>query len=213
MDSLDIGSSLKDQLTGLRTRVSDLEHGGIATQNDRVSDKLKALNQRVSDLPDTSSSEGPTASTIRHINVVQQRIKDMEGRRGEHGFILSEHSFSSFAELKDWVKEKEVLTCRVYWDLFSIMVTMGPGQLSGQARADKEYSSYQTKSTVFENDLLAAMTHEKPSCLYGKESGALSTQKEAFGACPNYNEWIGIGGSESHKATLDSRVSSFIAGI
>jgi hypothetical protein len=87
------------------------------------------------------------------------------------------------------------------------------GQLSGQARADKEYLSYRTKSTVFENYLLAAMTHEKPSCLYGEESGALSTQKEAFGACPNYNEWIGIGVSESHKATLDSRVSSFIAGI
>jgi hypothetical protein len=41
----------------------------------------------------------------------------------------------------------------------------------------------------------------------------LSTQKEAFGARPNYNEWISIGGSESQKATLDSRVSSFIAGI
>jgi hypothetical protein len=32
--------------------------------------------------------------------------------------------------------------------------------------------------------------------------------KEAFGACPNYNEWIGIGRSKSQKATLDSRVTS-----
>jgi hypothetical protein len=113
-------------LTGLRTWVSDLEHRGIATQNDRelrrVSEELNALNQRVSNLPDTSSSDGSTASTIRHINVLQQRIKDMEGRGGEHGFMLNEHSFSSFAELKDWVKEKEV---------FDMRGLLGPVQYNG----------------------------------------------------------------------------------
>jgi hypothetical protein len=88
--------------------------------------------------------------------------------------------FVSLAELKDWVSDKAVPTCGVYWDLFSIMVTMGPGQLSGQVRADKEYSSSRTKTTVLENDLLAAiMTHEKPSCLYGNGGGALLTKKEA----------------------------------
>lgn len=45
------------------------------------------------------------------------------------------------------------------------------------------------------------------------EGGVLPTQKEAFGACPDYNEWIGIGGSESHKATLDQRVSTFCEGV
>jgi hypothetical protein len=39
------------------------------------------------------------------------------------------------------------------------------------------------------------------------------TQKEAFGACPDYNELIGIGGLESHKATLDQRVSTFCEGV
>jgi hypothetical protein len=94
------------------------------------------------------------------------------------------------------------------------MVTMGPGQLLGKNRADKAYLPSPTKTTVFENNLLAAMTHEKPSCLYGKESGVLSTQKEAFGACLDYNEeWIGIGGSKSHKATLDQRVFTFCEGV
>jgi hypothetical protein len=49
LDSPDIGSSLEDQLSGLRTRVSDLEHGRTTTKNDRelrrVSEELKALNQ------------------------------------------------------------------------------------------------------------------------------------------------------------------------
>jgi hypothetical protein len=87
----------------------------------------------------------------------------------------------------------------------------GTGQLLGKNRADKVYLSSPTKTTLFENDLLAAMTHEKPSCLCGKESGVL---KEAFGACLDYNEeWIGIGGSGSHKATLDQRVSTFCEGV
>ncbi len=74
LESPDIGSSLEDQLSGLRTRVSDLEHGGTAMNNDQelrgVSKQLKALNQKVSDLLDASSSKGSTASTIRHINVL-----------------------------------------------------------------------------------------------------------------------------------------------
>jgi hypothetical protein len=93
------------------------------------------------------------------------------------------------------------------------MVTMGPGQLWGKERADKAYLSSRTKTTVLKNDLLAAMMQEKSSCLYGKERGALSTQKEAFGACPNYNEWIRIGGAELHKATLDQRVTTFCEGV
>jgi hypothetical protein len=41
---------------------------------------------------------------------------------------LDEHSFASFAELKDLVKDKGIPSYRPYWDLFSIMFTMGPGQ-------------------------------------------------------------------------------------
>jgi hypothetical protein len=115
-------------------------------------------------MPMTRSDDGSSPSTIQQINVLQQRIKDIEGCGGKHGFMLNEHYFASFAELKAWVRDKAVATCGVYWDLFSIMVIMGPGQLSGQAQADKEYSSSQTKTTVFKNDLLASMMHEKPSC-------------------------------------------------
>jgi hypothetical protein len=80
-----------------------------------MNDELQALNQKVSGLPTTTSlDDGSSSSTIQQINVLQRRIKDMEGRGGEHGFMLNEHSFASFAELKDWVRDKEVPTCGVY---------------------------------------------------------------------------------------------------
>jgi hypothetical protein len=153
----------------------------MANQNDhelrRLNEELKVLTQKVTEMT-TASSTGSSGTTIWQINVLQQRIRGMEGCGGEHGLMLDEHSFASFAELKDWVRDKAVPTCGVYWDLFSIMVTMGPEQLSGQALADKEYSSSRTKTTFFLNDLLAAMTHEKPSCLYGNGGGALLTKKK-----------------------------------
>jgi hypothetical protein len=48
--------------------------------------------------------------------------------------MLDEHSFTSFAELKDWVKDKDILSCTAYWDLFSIMFTMGPQQAAVRKR-------------------------------------------------------------------------------
>jgi hypothetical protein len=52
LHSPDASSSLEDQLTGLRTRVSDLEHGGLLTQSDHelrgLNEELKALDQKVS---------------------------------------------------------------------------------------------------------------------------------------------------------------------
>jgi hypothetical protein len=93
------------------------------------------------------------------------------------------------------------------------MVTMSPCQLTGKERADKAYSSSRTQTTVSENNLLAAMTHEKPECLYGKTTGERSTQTDIFRACPSYKEWAGMGGVDSHKTLLDTRVSTFCSGI
>jgi hypothetical protein len=105
---------------------------------------------------------------VQQIEVLQQRLKDIEARGGgEQAFILYEHSFSSFAELKDWVLQEKNIpsSCCAYWDLFfSIMVTKEP--------ADKVYSSSCTKTTMFANDLLATISHEKPECLSGtKKAG------------------------------------------
>jgi hypothetical protein len=59
------------------------------------------------------------------------------------------------------------------------MVKMGAQQLSGQVRADKEYSLSRTKTTVFENDHLAAMTHEKlPACMVERKAVPYGLKKK-----------------------------------
>jgi hypothetical protein len=56
----------------------------------------------------------------------------MEGQGGKQGYMLNKHCFLSLVELRDWVHGKETPSCGAYWDLFSIMVTMGPNQLMGK---------------------------------------------------------------------------------
>jgi hypothetical protein len=46
---------------------------------------------------------------------------------------------------------------------------------------------------VFENGLLATITHEKPEYMYLKKAWEMLTQMEAFGAYSSYKDWIGIG--------------------
>jgi predicted nucleic acid-binding Zn-ribbon protein len=210
---------IEDKISGLRRRLVDLEHGshqGYSNQGDKAIEALRAdLNETNKNLGNLESG-GETqmdGTVAQQIELLQQRLKDVEARGGEQGFVLNEHTFSSFAELKDWVKDKNIPLCGAYWDPFSIMVSMSPGQLAGKAHADKAYSSSRTQTTVFENDLLAAMTHKKPECLYGKTTGEMSTQIDVFRACPSYKEWIGIGGADSHKTLLDTRMSSFCSGI
>jgi hypothetical protein len=197
----------------------DLEHGSLqshSSQNDTAIESLRVESNETTNKLVEFESVGHTqmdGTVVRQIEVVQQRLKEIEAQGGEQGFVLNEHSFSSFAKLKEWVEDKKIPSCGAYWDLLSIMVTMSPGQLTGKERADKAYLSSQTQMTVFENDLLAAMTHEKPECVYGKTTGEMSTQTDIFRACPSYKEWIGMGGVDSHKTLLDTRVPMFYSGI
>jgi hypothetical protein len=57
----------------------------------------------------------------------------MEGGIGDKGFILNKDSFNPFFNLKkSWIVVKEISSCSVYWDLFSILVVMGPKNNSGK---------------------------------------------------------------------------------
>jgi hypothetical protein len=101
--SPDVGSSLDDQMSGLRTPVSDLEQAGAASQGSRelrkLSEELGALSNKVAGTPPGNLGES-SATTTQQMSLLQQRVRDMEGRGSKHGFILNEHSFASFAELK-----------------------------------------------------------------------------------------------------------------
>jgi hypothetical protein len=85
----------------------DLEHGSLqnySSQNDKAIDSLRLdLNETTNKLREFESA-GLTqtdGTIVRQIEVLEQRLKDVEAQGGEQGFVLNEHSFSSFAKLKE----------------------------------------------------------------------------------------------------------------
>jgi hypothetical protein len=222
------GSSVEDQLVGVRERVSDLEatnhgsqqrgsSGGSANATvDRLLNEMESLRRKVRHMEAGGRNGiggGLDNTIIRQLELLNARLGDLEWRGSESGFVLNEHTSSSFAELKEWVRDKEIPSCGVYWDLFSAMVCMGPKRPSGKERANNIHSSERIQSTPHEDDLAASMTHDKPACLFGKEGGELSAMSESFEACTSYAAWIGIGNTISYKKLLSDRLTTFISGI
>jgi hypothetical protein len=98
----------KDRIVGLGQRLVNLEHPihrSDLNQNSKSIAMLRADNLEgvVNNLSNLEAGGWSTmdGTLVQQIEVLQQRLKDMEVRGGEQGFILNEHSFSSFAELKD----------------------------------------------------------------------------------------------------------------
>jgi hypothetical protein len=47
------------------------------------------------------------------------------------------------------MKDKKIPTSGVFWDLFSVLVTMRPKGLSGKERADEQYASERIQTSVY----------------------------------------------------------------
>jgi hypothetical protein len=89
-------------------------------------------------------------------------------------------------KVADWLVAQQVPSGGVFWDLFSVLVSMKP-----KSRADETYSLQCTNSTTLENDLLASMTHTRPEILFAKKEGSeLGKLEDGFAACPSYQMWI-----------------------
>jgi hypothetical protein len=102
-------------------------------------------------------------------------------------FELGEYTFGSFEDFGKWVLQEMVPTSGIFWGIFSVLVNMRPKGLSGKERADEQHSSERISTTMFENNLLAAMSHSRPVCLYGKgRTRALVNLEMGFGACKSY---------------------------
>jgi hypothetical protein len=87
--------------------------------------------------------------------------------------------------------DEKVPTCGNVWELFSVLVSMRPKGLTGKERADEQHSLEQIKTTIFENNLLASMSHTQPACLYAKGGiGMLVDLEAGFGACESHAQWI-----------------------
>jgi hypothetical protein len=89
---------------------------------------------------------------------------------------------------------------------------MKPKYQTGKDMADEIYSLSRIKSTPFENDLAASMSHPRPLTLFGKQGGELASMNEGFGACPLYDQWVGSG-CDSLKSTPSTQLVNFCAGV
>jgi hypothetical protein len=103
----DLGIMVKDRIAGLGQRLVDLEHAmhwSDLNQNSKLVAMLRAdLEEVVKKLSNLDAGDGATMDGIvmQQIEFLQQRLRDIEAKGGEQGFILNEHSFLSFVELKD----------------------------------------------------------------------------------------------------------------
>ena len=225
-----LSQNVKDALRGIKQAVMDVElkvdqrpsqvrsgsGGGNGIDLDAKQD-LQFLRDDVTDVQnDVKGLERSvdllsSASASVDVSKVMERINEVETRVSGESFHEDGYSFGSVQDLTKWVVAERVPTVGIFWDLFSVMTMMTPKSLTGKERADMNYSSQRTNTTTFENDLAAAMTHERPLCLYGKKDGSLAPLDVGFAACPSHQLWIG--GSESYKQKLGRQLNEFCQGV
>lgn len=144
---------------------------------------------------------------------LRSRAADLEGNRDEDQFSQGRHTFGSYTDLVNWLDQNKIPSFGLFWDLFSVLVVMGPRRHSGKEMADTHYSSQRTNTTNFENDLAAAMTNELPHCLFGKPTGEIGQAKDGFGAIDSFVVWQGAQGNEPYRDLLTRRLEVFLDGL
>ena len=121
--------------------------------------------------------------------------------------------FSSDAQVGNYSTTHKVLSCAMYWDLFSIIVCMGGQGLSGKERADKIYLAGRGRtSSALEGELVASMTHKRPLCLY-EEGSKLARLDQGFAMCKTYEQWIGAGDHVCYRDELTTQIQNYTDGI
>jgi hypothetical protein len=211
------GNSLSDDspgLTRLQGRLEDLEdkaRGYARTLNkkdgmERLEVDVSVLQRRMDqrdrgrklDKDERASSTLESASGERNSGLQDQidnltlRVNKAEAHGADESFEMDQFAFRSFAEFAQMVLDEKVQSSGMFWDLFSSLVSMRPKGLSGKERADEQYSSERIKTTIFENNLLASMSHTRPACSYAKGGiGMLVDIEDDFGACESHAaQWI-----------------------
>jgi hypothetical protein len=118
-------------------------------------------------------------------------------------------------KIRSWLEylvEEKVPNAGIFWDLFSVLACMSPKRQKGKEKADETYSAKRIQYTQLDNDLMAAMTHERPDVLYAeKVGGELGDPEDGFVAFPSYKNWIT--GSESCKAKPTKELRQFCADV
>jgi hypothetical protein len=206
----------------LRQRVKELEDGARRsgrTTNCHETAAFAALERDVRDLEALATVAGNSGVGVgasehleRTMDVLRAKIKEIEGWVTDLSFRLNQYTFSTFYEVKTWCEETKVETYGIFWDLFRVLGAMKPKYQMGKDVTDKRYSLAWIKSTPFQNDLSASMSHPRPLALFGKRGGELAPVNEGFGACPTYEQWVGSG-CKSVKALLTMQLVNVCLGV
>jgi hypothetical protein len=170
----------------------------------RVVEDIRALEEQVHS-GETGSS--PNSSYFQaQLDQMGNKLKSLGNSSSDGAVVLANHTFPTFHDLRKFVEDEEVISVGNFWDLFSVLVVMTPKKQSGQERANEQHASIRINTTTFENDLAAAMSHDKPGTLYGD-----ATLKEGFGAIRSFEEWSET--SDSIKDLLTKNLETYIEGV
>jgi hypothetical protein len=143
---------------------------------------------------------------------ILERLGDLEARTSGEGFASGDHVFNSETSVSEWLVAEKVPNAGCFWDLFSVLACMSPKRQRGKDKADETYSAKRINSTQLDNDLLAAMTHERPDVLFAKRvGGELGALEDGFVGCPSYKAWIT--GTESYRAKLTKDLRQFCTAV
>jgi hypothetical protein len=145
------GDSLKLNKDDDLNRLTTLEEG------------VSCLKSSLSDLENSLRSEG----TMADLEKLRSRVREIESRVSGDSCSINhgEYVFTSETEVGVWLKDEDVPSLGMFWDVFSVFVAMAPKRLSGKERADQQYSSGRIQTTTTENEPAALMAYERHQTL------------------------------------------------
>jgi hypothetical protein len=153
-------STLKRRLDRMDLEVSKKngrDDYGSEARDDSLSVRVTELEVSVKLLENCAPSTGPDTPNLEdQIDALAKRVGKTEARGSEEVFGMDQFIYGSYPDFAQMVLDERVPTSGVFWDLFSVLVSMRPKGLSGKERADEQYSSERIKTTIFENNLLAS---------------------------------------------------------
>jgi archaellum component FlaC len=166
---------------------------------EQVQELANQVNQRDKEDVVHSSVQG-------QLDDLRDKVTSIDSASPDGTVVLPNNTFGSYRDLRKFVEVEEVASVGAFWDIFSVLVVMTPKHHSGQERANEQYASSRIGTTTFENDLAAAMSHEKPKTLYGS-----AKLKDGFGAIKSHAEWSDV--ADCVKDTLTTNLENFLEGV
>ena len=155
-----------------------LELGAVDSKRGSDTEKVLELENRI------------VVHVDSELRSLQDRVTDLEGRSGSQCYKFGHDNFwNSDDDLEYWITTNEIPSCGVFWDLFSALVAIDGGKKpTGKELADTNFSASRTKTTPFENDLVASMSHDLPGVFSTKLQMAFWLRKKR--ASPSVNRMI-----------------------